>query len=63
MQQHKKDYQESLKNATDPKDRRILEHDVQKANDEIAQIDESIDRLRGRLKSQVVQIREVFQTY
>ena len=58
MQQHKKDYQESLKNATDPSARRILEHDVQKANDEIAQIDESIDRLRGRLKSQVVQIRE-----
>ena len=58
MQQHKNDYQESLKNATDPERRRILEHDVQKADDEIAAIDESIDRLRGRLKSQVVQIRE-----
>ena len=56
LQQHKDAYQERLKTVTDPEDRRILEHDVQKANDEIAAINESIDRLCGRLKSQYVQI-------
>ena len=58
IQQHKDAYQESLKNVLDPDSRRILEHDVQKAEEEIAVIKESIKHLRGRLKSQVVQIRE-----
>ena len=58
MQQHRDHYQESLENVLDPDARRTLEHDVQKADDEIATINESIDILRGRLRSQVVQIRE-----
>ena len=43
---------------TDPDECGILEHDVQKADYEVAVIDESIEGLHGRLKSQVVQIRE-----
>ena len=34
------------------------EHYVQKADEEVAVINESMEGIRGRLKSQVVQIRE-----
>ena len=58
MQQHNESCQERLKNVTYDDARRILEHDVQKADGEISVINESIERLRGRIKSQVVQMRE-----
>ena len=50
-------------NKVDDEGRKHYDGEIKKARYDILAIGESIDRLRGRLKSQIVQIRESFRAW